>query len=211
MGTVILAHSHNYSFKAAPRNDCYNIFFAPSLFILVEQKTIREQKLKYLLPNLMPINIFNIHGVCCCLRMSSNINNKYFIKHFFCYAAQHIQEANMLIIWGFIPPKLARLLSNYYIYLPKKSFFYILILATKGLKITPLLILLLILMLNSLVTCSMKMQVKNIIKRGAPTFTSLKKLIDSRLGRLIVLDDLAITNDFLLKSHHFMCKLLLFF
>jgi hypothetical protein len=54
--------------------------------------------------------------------MAHNIKNNYFIKNFFCYTSPHIYEANMLIVWGYISPKLARLLSDYYILLPKNIF-----------------------------------------------------------------------------------------
>jgi len=54
--------------------------------------------------------------------MSNNIMHKYFIKHLLCYSARNIYEANMLIIRGFIPAKLALLLSQYVGYLPKNRF-----------------------------------------------------------------------------------------
>lgn len=60
-------------------------------------------------------------GVVCCQKMHKNLNQS-FSHHFFCYDARNIYDANMLILWGYIPPKLQELLDQYYSYLPTDKF-----------------------------------------------------------------------------------------
>jgi NADH:ubiquinone oxidoreductase subunit B-like Fe-S oxidoreductase len=54
--------------------------------------------------------------------MQGYINEQKFIKSFLCYEAPHLQQANMIIIWGALAPKLAALLSEYYVFLPSRYY-----------------------------------------------------------------------------------------
>jgi hypothetical protein len=122
VGSFVSANKYFKNSYIIQRNDRNYFIFVSAVFILVAQKAIWEQKLKYILRKLTPINIFNIPGVSCCINMQNNINNNIFIKHFFCYDSRNIYDANMLIIWGYISPKLARLLPEYYNFMPQKRF-----------------------------------------------------------------------------------------
>jgi NADH:ubiquinone oxidoreductase subunit B-like Fe-S oxidoreductase len=70
----------------------------------------------------MPLNIFQVRGIYCCLAMHDNFNKQEFIKNIFCYSARDITHANMLVIWGYVSPKLAGLLQSYYAYLSHKKY-----------------------------------------------------------------------------------------
>lgn len=68
----------------------------------------------------VPLNLYEIVGTLCCLQMHNEYSKNSMVKHFFCYNARSIFDANVLVIWGGISPKLLKYLHNYCAYLPEK-------------------------------------------------------------------------------------------
>lgn len=62
---------------------------------------------------IMPLNIIQIHGTMCCNTMHQQHQQNYFKQYFNCYDAKNIVEANFLVIWGSLSPKLMDCLSNH--------------------------------------------------------------------------------------------------
>jgi hypothetical protein len=67
---------------------------------------------------LMPLNLFEIVGNLCCLKMHNECSKNQLVKHLFCYNARSLFEANMLIIWGSLSPKLVAHIYTYISFLP---------------------------------------------------------------------------------------------
>lgn len=69
---------------------------------------------------LVPLNLFEIVGTLCCLQMHNECGQNNLVKHFFCYNARSLFEANVLVIWGGVSAKLAIHIDTYCSYLPEK-------------------------------------------------------------------------------------------
>lgn len=57
------------------------------------------------------LSIFQIQGSPCCPKMTAHFESKALFKFHLVYDANHIFEANTLILWGSFSPKILELLS----------------------------------------------------------------------------------------------------
>lgn len=88
---------------------------------MVVAKTVRTKIMKRFSPPwLFPLNMYEIIGNLCCVKLKNQIEQNPWSHQSYCYHARTLFESNSLFIWGSLSSKLINQVHIFLSYLPKR-------------------------------------------------------------------------------------------